>query len=278
MSLRPFTGARVRAVLLMAPWTVRHRASAARNVCLSRRVCLPYPAIFHASAASAVAMHAAPLTTPRRAQSSLQRLLSDSSDPYLAALQEFDIPQIADILCEGPAPTGVPADLLRRAAIRADPDGVAAAQAQPAAPTPLAQRLAQSPGGAVLQSLHAVGVKHRQDTAAAAAAELASAQERYDAFPQERKAALQMERVVSHLFDGLCAMSAAMRMQAEEGTASVEQCDAAFRVYERIMSAYRDGIIAADRWRADFAPELEELRVTWQHLGDPRSMPLEMFV
>ncbi|KAG5503795.1 hypothetical protein JIQ42_07312 [Leishmania sp. Namibia] len=274
MSLRPFAGARGRALVLRVPWTVRHGASTARGACLSRRACSPYPAIFHPLIASAVIMHASPLTAPRRAQSSLQRLLNDSKDPYLAALQQFDIPRIADIVEEGPAPSGVPAGFLRRAGIRVDSDAITAAQAQPVPSTPLAQRPAQSSGEAVLQSLHAVGAKLRSETEAAAAAELKSAQEAYDALPQERKAALQMELAVSHLFDGLCAMSAAMRMQAEEGAVSVEERDAAFRVYKRIVSAYRDGIIAVDRWGTDFVPELEELRVIWQHLGDARAMPL----
>ncbi|CAJ1007214.1 hypothetical protein Q4I28_002528 [Leishmania naiffi] len=220
-------------------------------------------------------MHSASLTAPCRAQSSLQRLLDDPSDPYLAALQQFDILRIAHIVAEGPAMSGVPAAFLRRAAIRVETDGIAAARAQLAAPTPLTQRRAQSSGEAVLQSLHAVGVKHWSEAEAAAATEFKCAQEAYEALPQEEKAALQMERVVSHLFDGLCAMSAAMRMQTEEGAPSLEERDAAFSVYGRIMSAYRDGAITEDRWRADFMPELEELQVIWQHLGDPRVMTLE---
>lgn len=275
MSLRLLAGARVRAPVLMTPRTVRRRARSVRRTGLSQRVRSPCHTILHAPVASAVAMHVSTLTAPRRAQSSLQKLLDDPNDPYLAALQQFDILRIADIVAEGPVKSGVPAAFLRRAALRVDTDGFAAARAQLASPTPLTQRPARSSGEAVLQSLHAAGIMHRNETEAVAAAELKSVQAAYDALPQEEKTALQMERVVSHLFDGLCAMSAAMRMQAEEGAASVEERDAAFSIYERILSAYRDGIITADRWSTDFVPELEELQVIWQHLSDPRAMPLE---
>lgn len=274
MPLRLLAGARVCARVLMAPRTVCRRTSSLGRAGLSQGVRSLCRTILHAPVASAVAMHVSPLTAPRRTQSSLQKLLDDPNDPYLGALQQFDILRIADIVAEGPAKSGVPAAFLRRAAIRVDTDSVAAARAQLASP-PLTQRPARSSGEAVLQSLHAAGMVHQNKSEAVAAAELNSAQAAYDALPQEEKTALHMERVVSHLFDGLCAMSAAMRMQAEEGAASVEERDAAFSVYERILSAYRDGIITADRWSADFVPELAELQVIWQHLGDPRAMPLE---
>ncbi|GET87611.1 hypothetical protein, conserved [Leishmania tarentolae] len=275
MSLRLIASARVRALVTMSLRTTRRRVSSVHRAGFSQRARSPCCAIFHAPIASVAAMHASPLTAPHRAQSSLQKLLNDPNDPYLAALQHFDILRIADIVAEGPAKSGVPAAFLQRVSIRVDTGGFAAARAELASPTPLTQRPAQSSGEAVLQSLHAAGTMHRNKTEAVAAAELQSAQEAYDALPQEEKTALQMERLISHLFDGLCAMSAALRMQAEEGSVSAEERDAAFSVYERIMTAHRDGIITADRWGADFVPELAELQMIWKNLGDARAMPLE---
>ncbi|KAG5508186.1 hypothetical protein JKF63_05441 [Porcisia hertigi] len=275
MSLRLFTGAPRCALVPMASNPLRRRASTVGGVGLSRRVCSSCPIMLNGPAASLFGVHAAPLTVSRRAQSSLQKLLDDPSDPYLAALQQFDIPRIADIVAAGPATSGVPATFLRRVGIRIDADGMSATEAQVGASTLLAQRRAQSSGEAVLQSLHATGVQCRSQAEAVAKEKLRSAQEAYDSLPQEEKGALQTELVVSHLFDGLCAMSAALRVQAEEGTPSVEELDAAFSVYERIIAYYREGLIAEDRWSTDFVPELEELRVIWRHLGDDRPMPLE---
>lgn len=215
------------------------------------------------------------LCESRRLQSSLQKLLDDPSDPYLVAMHDFDIPRIADIVAAGPATTGVPAAFLRRIGVHVETDGLAAARAQHAAPTPLTRRRARSSGEAVLQSLHAAGVERQAEAAAAAAAELQTAQAQYDALPAEEKAALHRERLVAHLFDGLCAMCAAMRMQVEhDGTAAPEQRDAAFSVFERLVAARGDGTIAAARWQDDFVPELKELAVVWRHLNDPRTMSI----
>ncbi|KPI86414.1 hypothetical protein ABL78_4530 [Leptomonas seymouri] len=215
------------------------------------------------------------LLMARRTQSSLQRLLEDPSDPYLSALQQFDLPRIAAIVEEGPAQTAVPAAFLQRLGLRADADAAAATRAQRAVPTPLVKRSASSSAEAVLQSLYAAGLERQHETEAVAAEELQSAQAAYDALPEEEKAALRLERVVSHLFDGVCAISAAIRIQAEDGSASPEERDAVFRVCERVMKAYEEGVITAERWAADFAAEMEELEVVWRHLGDPRPLPLK---
>jgi hypothetical protein len=219
------------------------------------------------------AASSAPLFVSCRTQSSLQKLLDDPSDPYLAALQDFNIPRIAAIVEEGPATTTVPAAFLQRMGLRTDSDAKAAARAQHAASTPLTTRAATSSAEAVLQSLHAAGAERQHEAEAATAAELRSAQAAYDALPEDEKAALQLERVVSHLFDGMCAISAAIRMQAEDQSASPEELDAVFRVCERVVKAYEDGTISPERWAADFASEMAELEVLWHHLGDPRPLP-----
>ena len=214
------------------------------------------------------------LLAPRRAQSSLQRLLEDRNDPYLAAIQDFDIPRIAAIVEEGPTSTAaVPEAFLQRLGLRTDNGVTAAARAQRAAPTSLTQRAATSSAEAVLQSLHAAGVERQHEAEATAAAELKSAQVAYDALSAEEKTALQLERVVSHLFDGVCAISAAIRVQAEDGAVSPEERDAVYRVCERVAEACDKGTISADRWAADFAAEMEELAAVWRHLGDPRPLP-----
>lgn len=213
------------------------------------------------------------LFQPRRAQSSLQKLLDDPSDPYLGAMQDFDIPRIADIVEAGPATTAVPAAFLQRLGMRTDNDVAAATRAQYAGPTPLTSRPAQSSAEAVLQSLHATGVARQHEAEAAAAAERQSAQAAYDALSESEKAALQTERVVSHLFDGLCAVSAAIRMQAEDGAATPEELEAVRRVCAAVVAAQETGSITAERWAADFAAEMAELEVIWRHLGDPRPLP-----
>lgn len=214
------------------------------------------------------------LLAPRRAQSSLQRLLEDRNDPYLAAIQDFDIPRIAAIVEEGPTSTAaVPEAFLQRLGLRTDNGVTAAARAQRAAPTSLTQRAATSSAEAVLQSLHAAGVERQHEAEATAAAELKSAQVAYDALSAEEKTALQLERVVSHLFDGVCAISAAIRVQAGDGAVSPEERDAVYRVCERVAEACDKGTISADRWAADFAAEMEELAAVWRHLGDPRPLP-----
>ncbi|KPA76144.1 hypothetical protein ABB37_07911 [Leptomonas pyrrhocoris] len=215
---------------------------------------------------------------PRRTQSTLQKLLDDPHDPYLAALQEFDIPRIAAVVEEGPAQTAIPEAFLQRLGLRTASDVTAAAatRAEHTSPTPVPQCSAASSAEAVLQSLHGAGAARQHEAAAAAAVELQSAQAAYDALPSEEKAALQLERLVSHLFDGVCAINAAIRVQAEDEAVSPDERDAVLRVCARVARAYEDGTISAERWAADFAPEMKELDVIWRHLGDPRPLPAKM--
>lgn len=204
----------------------------------------------------------------RRFYSSLAKLLEDPSDPYLAPIQEVDIVRIVEILQEAP------------------PSSSSVRQPQPWTATPdgprhegpklhrTAQRSVTSSGEAVLQSLHTEGLRRKEQADEAVQEAARSAQAFYDALPEAEKAALKAARHTAHLFDGLCALNAVLRMQAEDGEVSEAERNAAYAAYEYLVAAYQSGHIPPARWKDDFVAELTELAVVWHHLADGRPMPV----
>jgi len=194
-------------------------------------------------------MHLPTLRTNTRSQRSLESLLQDKSDPYLCAIQDLNMEEVLQIIRRGPAPK--PAEVLRSHAIKQET-------------TPLRTKSATSTAEAVLQSLHAEGLRRLEEEEAATAATTSA---------DDDTAAELKERVTAHVFDGLCATIAVLHASynaAKEDAACVD-LPAAISAGTTALKELRlhQANIDARRWAHDFEPEMQELVATLGALGVP---------
>ncbi|KEG08710.1 hypothetical protein DQ04_06601020 [Trypanosoma grayi] len=107
--------------------------------------------------------------------------------------------------------------------------------------------------------------------------------------PRIAAIALEEGKELQHLWDGLTALNATLRMQVEDGAATKEDLDAALRLYAEVMRHAPTTIAAAagaegagsggdaipkslseDEWRREWEEPLREFRIIVRAGGDTR--------
>lgn len=191
-----------------------------------------------------------------RRQGSLAALMQDREDVFIAAVQAQDVPRIAELIRRGPPPIGTMPP--RRST-----------ELKQEAPQ-IVQRAATSSGEAVLQSLHASGLRRLEAAESAEEERRRMDQASYDALPAEEREAVRQERTERHMWEGLCAVNAVLRMKVEDSNTMCtyytrEDVDEASRVYQMMCELRAE--MSAEKWAQEFLPELNELKVVLAAAG-----------
>lgn len=225
----------------------------------------------------------------QQSEAGLLKLLDDPDDAFLAAVRSLDMPRIVAIAQGGPN-AALAAAMLRRRTV-----------APGSQPSSFPATPSDSPAEAVLESLRVHGLSQQQRATEEEQRELAQQQEQQlkAAGSSDDAAAAAAECWARHVWEGLCALNAVLRMQMESVSweeveapptpPSQEEMDAAYALYLFIMShaplKYIDSSAAAVPagtegdwrigeacWREDYVEELEQLGLLFQAAGDPRAI------